>query len=105
MEFLWVLVPIVSGLVYTTSGHFKGWFQAWRNEKDHSFDFKKMSKNAVIGVVIGVTMVVIQPVSGDLLGSDFAIPAITNFSQFVAGVLASMGPVMLIDKWLLAAKS
>ena len=94
-----------AGLVYTMSGHFKNWFKAWRNHEDYMFDFRKMSKNAVIGVVLGIVFVIIQPVSSQLLGDEFAIPEITTFAQFAASVMASMGPIMLIDKWLLPSKA
>lgn len=103
-QFIWMLVPICAGLLYTMSGHFQGWFKAWRNHEEHSFDFKKMSKNAIVGVILGIVFIVIQPVSGGLFGEEFAIPEITNFVQFAAGVVAAMGPIVLIDKWLLALK-
>ena len=104
MEFIWIAVAISSGLLYSLSGHFKGWYQAWRNDQPHTFETKKMGKNAVIGFVLGIVIVLIQPVSEALLGSEFAIPTITTFAQFVSSVVATIGPIMLVDKWLLASK-
>ena len=101
-EILWILVAVSGGLLYTLSGHFKGFYTAWRNNEEHSFDFKKMSKNAIIGVIIGIVVVILQPVSGAVLGEEFAIPVIETFAQFGSSVLAIMGPIVLIDKWLLA---
>ncbi len=103
-ELIWILVAVSSGLVYTLSGHFKGFYQAWRNNEEHSFDFKKMYKNAIIGTVIGVIVVIIQPISSGVLGEEFSIPVIETFAQFAASVLSTMGPVVLVDKWLLASK-
>ena len=96
---LFFIVAVLAGLTWTMSGYLNNWRKNHNNENWEGFNLKSMRNDAILGSVLGVAVVLIQPISV-AIGSPYEIPIITDFPSFVMGIFGMYPIVGLVDKFV-----
>lgn len=94
---MFLIVATLAGLSWTMSGYLANWRKN-RNEPNwKGFDKKSMRNDAILGAVLGVGIVVLQPVSV-LIGYEYQIPSVIDFNSFIMAIGALYPVVAIVDK-------
>ena len=96
---LFLIVAVLGGLTWTLSGYLAKWRKNHNNSEWEGFNFRLLRNDAILGVVLGGAVVIIQPISVSI-GSPYEIPVITDFATFVMGIFAMYPVVAIVDKFI-----
>jgi len=99
-EYIFFFIAAVSaGMTWTLSGYVAEWRKHHKDPDWQGFDLKSLRDDTILGGVLGIAVVILQPVSV-ALGSGYDIPTIENFPTFATAVFGLYGTVAIVDKWL-----
>jgi uncharacterized membrane protein len=97
---LFLIVAVLGGLTWTLSGYLNNWRKNHNNPDWTGFDFKLMTNDAILGVVLGAAVVIIQPIS-TAIGTPYDVPVITDFGTFIVGIFGMWPIVGMVDKFII----
>lgn len=87
---------IVAGLLYSSLGYARKAMRALSGE-DVTFDYSKMGKSVVLGIVLGIAAFVWTGVEGEVI-------KVENLKEFAAQVGLNSAAIMIVHKLLLGRK-
>lgn len=85
---------LVAGIFYSTSGYVKKLRKKLSGDNNVEFDYSKMGKTTVIGVILGIGAFVMST----YLGETFYV---VTMHEFFVQVGLNMSAILIIDKWIL----
>jgi len=96
---VFLIVATLAGLTWTLSGYLANWRKNHKNPEWGGFDLKSLRNDAILGAVLGVAVVVIQPVSV-ALGTPYDVPVVVDFNSFIGAIFGMYPVVAVVDKFL-----
>lgn len=94
---MFLVVATLAGLAWTMSGYVANWRKNHNKPEWEGFDLKSMRNDVIVGVVLGIGIVVFQPISA-MIGYVYSIPVITDFNSFILGIAGLWPVVAVVDK-------
>lgn len=94
---MFLVVATLAGLGWTMIGYAANWKKHRNDPNWEGFDKKSMRNDAIVGVVLGVAIVILQPVSA-MIGYEYSIPVITDYNSFILGIAGLWPVVAIVDK-------
>ncbi len=94
-----IIVTVLAGITWTCFGYLNAWRKNHQNEDWKGFDKVKLRNDAILGGILGVATILAAPiVAGTALA--YNLPVVDSFESFVLGVAAMIGPIAIVDKFL-----
>lgn len=95
---MFVIVATLAGLTWTLSGYAANWRKNHNKPDWNGFDLKSMRNDAILGAILGITVVILQPISV-MIGTPYDVPNVTDFNSFIIGIFGMYPVVAIVDKW------
>jgi len=95
---VFLIVAVLAGLTWTLSGYLANWRKNHKKPEWTGFDLKSMRNDAILGGVLGVAIVIIQPISV-ALGTPYDVPVVSDFNTFIMAIFGLYPIVAVVDKF------
>ena len=95
-----LILAVLAGITWTCGGYAVDYRKNHSNPEWEGFDKKKLRNDIILGFCLGLIVIIVQPLFAGT-DAEYALPTLEKLSDVAVGVVALLGPVTLIDKFII----